>query len=178
ADLGSLVPRGSAMGTNQLDICFLIDSSGSIGIQNFRLVKQFLHTFLMVLPIGPEEVNNAVVTYSTDVHLQWDLQSPNAVDKQLAAHAVLDMPYKKGSTNTSDGLKACKQILFTGSRPGREHVPKLVIGMTDGESDSDFRTVRAAKEIRELGGIVTVLAVGHYVAAALVPRGSHHHHHH
>ncbi|EPT30283.1 microneme protein MIC2 [Toxoplasma gondii ME49] len=155
---------GAAEGcTNQLDICFLIDSSGSIGIQNFRLVKQFLHTFLMVLPIGPEEVNNAVVTYSTDVHLQWDLQSPNAVDKQLAAHAVLDMPYKKGSTNTSDGLKACKQILFTGSRPGREHVPKLVIGMTDGESDSDFRTVRAAKEIRELGGIVTVLAVGHYV---------------
>ncbi|PFH32764.1 microneme protein MIC2 [Besnoitia besnoiti] len=149
--------------TNQMDICFLIDASGSIGTDNFQQVQKYLHSFFSVLPIGDREVNTALVTFSGIAHRIWDLRSANATDKDKAMEAVLRLPYDMGTTNTADGLRVCREALFTTGRTNRKNVTKVVILMTDGDSNVPHKTEKEAKRLREMGAFITVLAVGHYI---------------
>lgn len=146
--------------TKKMDVLFLIDESGSIGHNNFEKVKKFIAAFLNSLPISEEDVNTAVLTFSSRVRRHWGLTSPVAVDKELARERALRLPYKMGGTDTAAGLSQAYVELFSLAKPGRSGVPKLLILLTDGKSESTLGTVRMAAKLRSEGVIITVLGVG------------------
>ncbi|PHJ23228.1 microneme protein [Cystoisospora suis] len=146
-----------------MDVLFLIDESGSIGGRNFEKVKQFIAAFIKSLPISVDDVNTALLTFASRVRLHWGLKSPLATNKELAVERALRLPYGMGGTDTAAGLSAAYNQLYTSAKLERAAVPKLVILLTDGKSESVFATKATAAKLREKGAVIAVLGVGYRI---------------
>ena len=51
--------------TNNLDVCFVLDASGSIGEENFRKIKDFLGTVVDGMDVESRQVRVAATTFET-----------------------------------------------------------------------------------------------------------------
>ncbi len=56
----------------KLDLVFVMDKSGSIGITNFKLEKVFVENLIEYFDIFPTKTRVAIVTYSTSVRLEFN----------------------------------------------------------------------------------------------------------
>lgn len=54
---------------------FLIDSSGSVGFDNFRQIKTFIQHVIDGFNIGPENTRVGVATFSQDSRVEFYLNS-------------------------------------------------------------------------------------------------------
>ena len=54
----------SACDDRAFDVVFLLDSSGSVGEQNFTTMKEFVKEVIQKLPIGPDATNVGLITFS------------------------------------------------------------------------------------------------------------------
>ena len=61
------------VGCGNADIVFVIDSSTSIGEQDWWKTKQFVIDVSKGLKIGPQESKVAMVTYSSVAEIRWTL---------------------------------------------------------------------------------------------------------
>lgn len=149
----------SACGTTEQDIVFILDSSTSVGDDNFQRMIDFVKTFLHVADIDSGAVRVGVLTYSTSVHIQFMLNTWHTKgDIFLALDTI---PYMYGSTNTADGLRSMRVEMFTRSAGDRSGVPNIAIVMTDGVSNiNSRRTVPEADEAKSEGIRIYALGIG------------------
>jgi len=57
------------------DIFFVLDSSGSIGAQDFREVRSFVHEFVNSIRIGPDDNQVGVISFSDTARVDFYLNS-------------------------------------------------------------------------------------------------------
>lgn len=89
------------------DILFALDTSTSIGSQNFEREKQFVLAFVADMDIGPSDVQVSVGTFSDNARRYFALNShPNLHDLQAAIKRV-SMTISKRST-----LYICKRLIW------------------------------------------------------------------
>src|ERR1700761_3087808 len=101
------------------DITFVLDASGSIGAANFLLIKNFVKQVCQGLDIGPEDhqYRVGVMTYCSNVHQQFDLNSYNNITDILrAVDAIL---YTGGGTNTHLALRYMVDVSFQKDKGAR-----------------------------------------------------------
>lgn len=139
------------------DIYFLVDSSWSIGEENFAHVRHFLYTLTQALhQAGGDRFKFALVQYTNKPHTEFQLSSyPTA--QGVLAH-IKTMSYRGGGTRTGLGLDFLFRTHLTtaaGSRAA-EGVAQLVVVLTDGRSQDD---VAEPAQVLHLAG-VEVFAVG------------------
>lgn len=138
------------------DLVFIVDESGSIGSENFDLVRSFLQSVVSGLDIGDKRVRVGIVTYSDRATALVYLNSFNQTDSLLNFIKIL--PYRGGGTNTGAALDFTRENIFTedaGSRKDKG-VQQVAVVITDGESQDNV--TEAAAALRRAG--VTVYAVG------------------
>uniref|UniRef100_A0A3B3D400 VWFA domain-containing protein n=1 Tax=Oryzias melastigma TaxID=30732 RepID=A0A3B3D400_ORYME len=119
------------------DIVFLVDSSGSIGSENFDLIKEFLKSIIKGLDIGPQKIRVGLAQYSRKFHPEFGLKDNE--DKESLLNKVNQMYYRKGKTWTGEALDSIRTRYFTeleGSRAG-ERVPQIAVLITDGGSSDN-----------------------------------------
>ncbi|XP_069081666.1 collagen alpha-3(VI) chain [Pleurodeles waltl] len=119
------------------DIVFLVDSSWSIGQENFQQVRQFLYNAVKLLDASGTELRFALVQYSGNPHTEFRLNTYHSTEEVL--FHIWNMPYIGGGTKTGLGLEHIIQNLLTapaGSR-AHNHVPQVVVVLTDGRSQDD-----------------------------------------
>ncbi|KAM9723783.1 LOW QUALITY PROTEIN: collagen alpha-6(VI) chain-like [Menidia menidia] len=139
---------------NVADVVFIVDESGSIGLENFQLVRAFLRSVVSSLEVGPDKVRVAVVTYSDRPTAQAFLSTFR--DKWEILQFLSTLPYESGGTRTGAALNfTLSQVLVPG-RGAREGVQKVAVVVTDGASQDGVS--EAAIALRRAG--VTVFAVG------------------
>ena len=87
------------------DICFVIDSSGSINEvgDNYRVVKNFLNRVINSLDVSETGVHIGAVRFSDSARLIWGLDRYYSKKEQIKA--VNEMGYVGGFTNTQRGLE-------------------------------------------------------------------------
>ena len=75
------------------DVVFLMDSSGSIGFDNFKKMKKFLKDVIATLNIGPNESHTriSVVSFGDNVRPDFNLNSYQTV--QQYHKAIDDIKY-------------------------------------------------------------------------------------
>lgn len=139
------------------DIYFLVDSSWSMGQQNFEHVRQFLYSVIKALHGGGGDTFKfALVQYSGSPKTEFQLNTyPSTLG--VLAH-VQAMTYRGGGTRTGLGLDFLTRAhmnMASGSRAG-EGVTQLVVVLTDGRSQDD---VAEPAQVLHLAG-VEVFAVG------------------
>ncbi|TRY56859.1 hypothetical protein DNTS_013950 [Danionella cerebrum] len=112
-----------------LELLFVIDSSESVGPENFKILKPFINGLIDGISVGPNLTRVGIILYS-HVNLVITSIRENLTPKQLKA-AVDSMPYLGEGTYTGSAVRTANEI-FSFSRPG---VEKVAVVITDGQTD-------------------------------------------
>ncbi|XP_021434376.2 collagen alpha-3(VI) chain isoform X4 [Oncorhynchus mykiss] len=158
-----LLPKLDAQGQEDCaqglaaDIYFLVDSSWSMGQENFEHIRQFLYSVVKALHEGGGgRFQFALVQYSGSPKTEFQL---NTYPSPLGALAhIRAMAYRGGGTRTGLGLDFLIRAHLNaaaGSRAG-EGVAQAVVILTDGRSQDD---VAEPAQVLRLAG-VSMFAVG------------------
>ena len=138
---------------------FVLDASTSVTEPNFKLMLEFLKDFLQVADIDRGNVRVGIVIYSTEVHIQFQMNQYNT--KQQVFNAIDNIPYRFGSTNTADGLQTMHDEMFTRRNGDRPNVDNICILLTDGVSNiNSRRTVPEAVAARNKNIHIYVIGIG------------------
>lgn len=136
---------------------FLVDSSRSMGKDNFEHVRQFLYTLIQSLQqVGGERFKFALVQYSDRPQTEFQLNSyPTA--QGVLAH-IKAMSYRSGGTRTGLGLEFLLRTHLTAASGSRaaDGAAQVVVVLTDGRSQDDV--AEPAQVLRMAG--VEMFAVG------------------
>ncbi|XP_034401307.1 collagen, type XXVIII, alpha 1a [Cyclopterus lumpus] len=112
-----------------LELVFVIDSSESVGPENFELVKDFVNALIDRVSVSREASRIGVVLFSHVDMVVVSLQQQSSQGDVKAA--VRKMPYLGEGTFTGSAIHRANQ-LFRASRPG---VRKVAVVLTDGQAD-------------------------------------------
>ncbi|XP_042636263.1 collagen alpha-4(VI) chain-like [Orycteropus afer afer] len=121
------------------DIVFLVDSSTSIGPQNFQKVKNFLYSVVLGLDISSDQVRVGLIQYNDNIYPAFQLNQYPL--KSMVLEQIRNLPYRPGGTSTGSALEFVRTNYLTeaaGSR-AQERVPQIVILVTDGESSDEVQ---------------------------------------
>lgn len=142
-----------------VDVAFLIDSSGSISATNYRKVKTFVANLASNFNISPGGSRAAVVLYSTDA--STDIKFTDFTSSESFARAVQRLRHQRGFTRIDLALQRAYYDLFSPRATSRYDVPKIAFVLTDGEqtpSPGALPLDRAAKFLKNEG--VRLIAIG------------------
>ncbi|XP_075684360.1 collagen alpha-4(VI) chain-like [Rhinoderma darwinii] len=140
--------------TEEADIYFLIDGSGSIYPEDFDDMKIFMTELMNMFQIGPDRVRFGVVQYSDSPQIEFTI-SQYTNQKGLKA-AVQNIDQLGGGTNTGGALKSMKALFAKAESERRQKVPQSLIIITDGKSQD--QVAEAAADIRGSG--INIYAIG------------------
>uniref|UniRef100_A0A452IQ66 VWFA domain-containing protein n=1 Tax=Gopherus agassizii TaxID=38772 RepID=A0A452IQ66_9SAUR len=146
--------------TEEADIYFLIDGSGSIYPNDFQDMKVFMNEMISMFQVSANGVRFGVVQYESIPQTEFTISQYNSV-KQLK-EAVRVIQQLGGGTNTGDALRYMKSLFV---KAARDSVPKLLIVITDGESQD--QVTKAAEELRQEGIIIYAIGVKNAVKKEL-----------
>lgn len=77
---------------------FVVDSSGSIGMDNFLKIKDFIKQTITIFDVGANSTRVGLITFNQQASLQFGLDKYNSSkDLQTAVDAII---YSQGGTNT------------------------------------------------------------------------------
>ncbi|CAB1346650.1 unnamed protein product [Coregonus sp. 'balchen'] len=113
-----------------MELVFVIDSSESVGPENFEIIKDFVTALVDRTTVGRNATRIGLVLYSLDVHLEFNLT--HYMTKQDVKQAIRKMPYMGEGTYTSTAIRKATQEAFYSARTG---VRKVAIVITDGQTD-------------------------------------------
>ncbi|XP_076807221.1 collagen alpha-6(VI) chain-like isoform X3 [Clavelina lepadiformis] len=142
--------------TAKHDLTFVIDSSSTIGYDDFVKVKNWMKKIVNAFDIGPDQTRVAVVQYSTTIQEEFNFN--DLLTKQEVLDAIDFMEYRMGNTRTGEALMHMLNVIYNEENGDRPDVPDMAIVMTDGKAQ-DSNYVKAASQRVQRAGI-TVYAVG------------------
>ena len=143
----------------EIDLVFVMDSSTSVTEANFVLMKDFVKDFLTIADIDNGNVRVGIVLYSTNVHVEFNLNTYRT--KNDVFDAIDSIPYRYGSTNTADALKTMRTEMYSRQNGDRPTVPNICIVITDGVSNINYRrTIPEAEQARNDGIHIYVIGIG------------------
>lgn len=128
-----------------LELVFVIDSSESVGPDNFNLIKDFVNALIDRASVSREITRVGVVLYS---HINMVVVSLNqGATRDQIKFAVRSMIYMGEGTFTGSAIQKANQV-FKAARAG---VRKVAIIITDGQADKrdSVSLESAVKEAQE-----------------------------
>ena len=142
----------------RMDIMFVIDTSSYVGLANFKRVKNFVKNVIRYFRIAPSHVRVGVVTYSTFVRNDFNLNSYKDLRQVLLA--IDRIPYVRGQEYTNRALNYVRRFSFTYRYGARPHVINVAIVITNGRSNNLLWTTDQADFLKRKDVKVFVVAIG------------------
>jgi len=123
------------------DLVFVLDASENIGLSNFQLIKELLYNLTMLLSIGPTRSQVAVILYSSNASLYFNLNDHRSTE--LLLQDISNIPYYSNSeeSNIAAALNLLYSSYMDGSLKARDNHEHVAILFTDGLPD-DFTATR------------------------------------
>lgn len=113
-----------------LELVFVIDSSESVGPDNFNITKTFMKTIIDKISANNATTRIGIINFSHKVELVSSLKQYST--KEYLKSAVDKMPYLGEGTYTASAIREAIQ-LFQAARPA---VRKVAVVITDGQADT------------------------------------------
>ncbi|GFO23771.1 collagen alpha-4(vi) chain [Plakobranchus ocellatus] len=138
------------------DLVFVVDSSSSVGQNDFHHLEDFLKDAIVQLPVQRDNVRVGVVQYGNHPSLEFSL---DVYSERLSMMKAVDgINFMGGGTNTGHAIQYTTDTLFSTSQGARNGVPHIAVVITDGHSGDRTATLAAADKARQQG--VNLFAVG------------------
>ncbi|GAB1606677.1 type VI, alpha, partial [Argonauta hians] len=137
--IASMLSRQSCNAcTSAADIVFVLDSSGSVGTQNFYSMLAFVNDIVDQMEIGPKHIQIGVLRYNSRNYLEFNLNKHTS--KKSLQSAIQNIHYTPGNTATGSAISFMHYHMFTRASGFRKGVPKIAIVLTDGMSNIGLNT--------------------------------------
>ncbi len=164
-----------------MDLCFIIDSSGSIrdnnppgavpgsNTDNWQIQLDFLAQLVDLFAIGPDDTRVGAVVFSEQVSLVFSLDT--YTNAQSVKRAILALTYLGQTTNTPEGLRVTREQCFNPANGDRPEVQNLAIFISDGRPFPDSRTdpaLREAQALKDSGALTVAIGVTSEINEALL----------
>nr|XP_031840166.1 sushi, von Willebrand factor type A, EGF and pentraxin domain-containing protein 1-like isoform X1 [Nomia melanderi] len=122
--------------TDQIELIFLVDASGSVGLRNFRCELSFVKNLLSDFIVGPSAARVAIVTFGGRRHIRRNVDQISRTGDNdhkcyLLNKQLSNISYTGGGTYTRGALIEALRIL----EGARENAKKAVFLITDGFSN-------------------------------------------
>lgn len=120
------------------DLVFILDTSSSVGKENFEKIRQWVANLVESFDVGVEKTRVAVVRYSDRPTAEFNLGRYKTLEE--VKRAAGNIRYLGGNTKTGDAISFTTNNIFTertGARPAAKGIQKVAILLTDGRSQ-DF----------------------------------------
>ncbi|NWY00126.1 CO6A6 protein, partial [Nothoprocta ornata] len=137
--------------TEEADIYFLVDGSGSINVSDFKDMKTFMNETIRMFQVGANMVRFGVVQYAERTRTEFVIGQHNSI--KALSEAIWNMWQIGGGTQTGNALRFMKSLF---KKTVRNNVPQILVVITDGESQD--KVAQSAKELREQN--IVILAIG------------------
>ncbi|XP_030278177.1 collagen alpha-6(VI) chain-like [Sparus aurata] len=141
--------------TEEADIFFLIDNSGSIFPTDFQDMKNFITEFIHTFRISPEHVRIGVVKYADSPQLEFDLARYS--DTKSLEKAIEGIKQIGGGTKTGRALEYMGPLFDRTVVTPDHKVPEYLVVITDGKSSDQVKV--PAEKLRAQGIIVYAIGV-------------------
>ncbi|KAL8220192.1 UNVERIFIED_CONTAM: hypothetical protein K2H54_040307 [Gekko kuhli] len=141
------------------DMVMVIDGSGSVGTQNFEVVKQFVNHIVDFLEVSAHGTRVGLVQYSSSPRTEFSLNRYTTAAEIKAA--VQGVQYMGGGTMTGLALKHMLEQSFStqeGARPPSKDVGRIGLVFTDGESGDNV--AEWATKAKESGIVMYAVGIG------------------
>ncbi|XP_062038326.1 collagen alpha-6(VI) chain-like [Lepus europaeus] len=136
------------------DIMFLVDSSGSIGLENFGKMKTFMKNLVSKSQIGAHHVQIGVVQFS---HINKEEFQLDTFMSQSDISNAIDRMAHIGETTLMGGALTFVSQYFSPAKGARPNVRKFLILITDGEAQDVVKEPAVA--LRQEGVIIYSVGV-------------------
>ncbi|XP_078377620.1 SCO-spondin-like [Oculina patagonica] len=147
--------------SDDADLAFVVDTSGSISDENFKKQKDFVKVLASSFDPTLAQHQLGLISYSSDAQMEVSFQ--DKADRKEFERAVDLIPHTKGRTRLDKALKLASSQLFTSSGGSRSGKRKIMIILTDGRQSQDPDTVAlkvAVLPLKQLGVRVYTVAIG------------------
>lgn len=141
--------------TDEADIFFLIDHSGSIYPNDFKDMKKFIMEFINTFRISPDHVRLGVAKFADDPELEIDLTMYK--DARSLEKAVDGIKQVGGGTETGKALKFMGPIFDRAAATRGHKVTEYLVVITDGKSSDEVKA--PAQQLRSQGVIIYSIGV-------------------
>ncbi len=143
---------------SDLDLTFLLDSSGSIAPTDFQSSLSFMKNVVQSLNVGENKSRVAVINFSDRVDIITYLNSIYNVSQLLNTISIINQIGML--TYTGEALDKCKDIYTVekGMRNITKGIPKVILVLTDGQSNGNIRPGPIADSLRALG--ISIISIG------------------
>lgn len=134
-----------------MDIGVVLDSSRSVGWENYETLKRSLAKLIDYFHVSKDGTHFGFLHYNQDAILDFDFANSASQNPQALKEKILEINYDPGRTRTDKAIKMANERLFTEEGGAREGVPKLLIVLTDGKTSDDsapYTTVLAPLKVR------------------------------
>ncbi|KAK0052428.1 collagen alpha-4(VI) chain [Biomphalaria pfeifferi] len=150
---------GHKICVEQLDLVVILDTSKSVGKQNFNKCIVFLESVVANLSIAPDSVRVALLRYSDKAQVVSYLNDD--MEKQEKLQAVGSIQYIEGSTYTDLALELTNEEVLSPERGDRSNVSDLVVLITDGESSNKNSTKDQSVKLKNRNNLkIFTLGIG------------------
>ncbi|CAG2253559.1 COL6A [Mytilus edulis] len=152
-------PAAGGCALAKVDMVIILDSSTSVGSDNYDKMKDFCKDFLRNADLDSGNVRVGILSYSTAVKVEFYLNSFSTSQEIL--DAIDNIPYRYGSTNTADSLQRMREEMFSVANGDRLGVPDICLILTDGVSNiNSRRTIPEAEKSRAAGIHIYAIGIG------------------
>ena len=141
------------------DVSFALDTSGSVGKDNFLKQIEFVYKIVNGLNLHVDSRVSAM-TYATTPNMQFYL---NEYTMKYAVLNALNFHYTGGGTNTASAIDKMRTDVFTSGRGDRSGVANIGVVITDGRSNDKAKTIQSAMNARKQGMELLTVGVGNNV---------------
>uniref|UniRef100_A0A8C7YXC1 Cochlin n=1 Tax=Oryzias sinensis TaxID=183150 RepID=A0A8C7YXC1_9TELE len=135
---------------NSVNIGFLIDGSSSVGMDNFKMVLDFLAGIAQSFDISDIGSHVGAVQFTYDQRMEFGLFDHST--KEDTMNALRGISYMSGGTSTGSAISYATQNLFRHPRRGHD----FLVVVTDGQSYDDIRGPAMAAQRQG----ITIFSVG------------------
>uniref|UniRef100_A0A4W5RXV3 VWFA domain-containing protein n=1 Tax=Hucho hucho TaxID=62062 RepID=A0A4W5RXV3_9TELE len=151
-------PERECVRTEIADIIFLVDSSSSISLMNFTIMKNFMMSVVNETSVGENQTRYGLIVFSTNPKSIFTLNEYKS--KRDVNSAIIKLGEPSGDTNTGKALNY--SLGYFGAQYGGRKalkVPQWLMVITDGEATDKYYLAGPAKELRDNGIIVYSIGV-------------------
>ena len=140
----------------KVDLVFILDASGSVGLNNFELMKTFTKNLLKSADIDNDYVRVGVNVFSNYNKVVFNL---NTYDNKNDVFDAIDaVPYEGASTFLQEALDTVRTEMFTEVNGDRDDVQNVAIVVTDGVSQGN--PIQSADEAKSEGIHIFAIGIG------------------
>ncbi|KAK3745599.1 hypothetical protein QZH41_005840 [Actinostola sp. cb2023] len=144
-----------------VDIVFIVDSSGSIRIRDYRKVRSFIARLASNFHISPTTTRLGLILYSNDA--KNEINFGDFPDVSSFSTAVAALPHQRGKTRIDRALLLAYKDFFGPQGTARRGVLHIAIVMTDGRQTMTPDVVpldRASEPLKRAGVYIVAVGIG------------------